>query len=221
MDIRRQMTHDVAFHTPAGVMLKTILTAVAGAVVGAVLAVGISVFLGERGKQEARVGAVARLAADIADIEDFLGDARFRDLNTALVERNFDPQQVCPLQPDMAAIVASIEEGPVAFESLDFQPDKLLRPRRQINQDLSLFVDLDGVAGNERQFPSYVEGSAQGRLSHVYFQVWKMFDMFGEIKGDSSLVSQAIGVCTLFREREALSGLIDAAKIELDNVPAR
>ena len=202
-------------------MLKTTIVALAGAIVGAVLAVGTTIFLDGQENREARAAAVERLTVDIGSMQDFLKNERFEDLNSLLVERNFDPQQVCPLQPDMAAIVASIESEPVVIESLDFQPHELLRPLGQTNQDLALLADVDGVDGNERQFPSYIEGSAQSRLSYLYFQVRKMFDMFREINGDSSLVGQAIGVCSLFREREALSGLIDAAKLELDNVSGR
>lgn len=195
----------------------SLIAAVVGLIVGAGILFGATTWLDRRGDAAHARAAVERLAADLSRVAAFAGGESFSDLQTAFVEANFDPLTNCPLQPDMAAIIGSIESEAVLMEELQSRPSELFGSPRELTDDLAA-LPLVALADDQKLFPEDSAGTLRGRAVHFYLRSRDLFDLFEDINARASLVAQIVGVCSLFRQQDELLRIVNVLEADLASV---
>ena len=189
-----------------------------GVVVGAGTLFGVLTWLDGRAEAGAADAAIQRLVADTSRVGEFVGSNRFAELQTVLVEASFDPAKNCPLQPDMAAIIGSIESESVVMDQLRFRPSELFRPPQEISSDLAALPDV-ALAHALDLFPEDAAGSLRGRAVHFYLRSRDLFELFEDINVRASLVSQVVG--SLFRQQDELRQIVEVLEADLRSLIKR
>ncbi len=195
--------------------LASLIAAVVGLIVGGAVVFGVLTWFDPRGASDERL-AVQRVTADVEHVSAFLAGDRFTALNAAFVEANFDPARDCPMQPDMAAIIGSIESEAVLMEELQFRPSELFRPTNETLEDLAALPDV--ALPLERGVSAFTVDTAdtvRGRAAHFYLRSRDLFELFEDINARESLVSQIVGVCSLFRQHAQLIEIVDVVSADL------
>ncbi len=192
----------------------SLIAGVVGLVVGAAVLLGVLTWLDQRAEAGAARVAVQHLAADVSRMGEFVASNRFSELQTAFVEANFDLAENCPLQPDMAAIVGSIESESVVMGELRFRPSELFRSPKEITDDLAALPTV-ALADGQNLFPEDSAGSLRGRAVHFYLRSRDLFELFEDINSRASLVSQIVGVCSLFRQQDELRQIVEVVDADV------